>query len=161
MVLAKSYLLCSKTQLLHGSHFKQKRAKVLITVVRVVAKSSELAYLQFIQQLERCQSMRANRKYRHLHGTPHFMTYFSYLDLCLQVHTGNLKSLSSGKRCVKYKFLAHRIRISEILPWDGKSYLTHTILPRLSCEGFINCCIETHADCRQVTSLLCLSDVLF
>ena len=129
-------------------------------MVRVVAKSSELAYLQFIQQLEMCQSMRANRKYRHFHGTTHFMTYFSYLDLCLQVHTGNLKSLSSGKRCVKYEFLAHRIRISEILPWDGKSYLTHAILPRLPCEGFINYCIETHADCRQVTSLLCLSDVL-
>ena len=27
-------------------------------------------------------------------------------------------------------FLAHRIRISEILPWDRKSYLTHAILPR-------------------------------
>ena len=26
--------------------------------------------------------------------------------------------------------LAHRIRISEILPWDRKSYLTHAILPR-------------------------------
>ena len=31
--------------------------------------------------------------------------------------------------------LAHRIRISEILPWDRKSYLTHAILPRLSREG--------------------------
>ena len=29
-------------------------------------------------------------------------------------------------------FLAHRIRIhvSEILPWDRKSYLTHAILPQ-------------------------------
>ena len=34
--------------------------------------------------------------------------------------------------------LAHRIRISEILPWDRKSYLTHAILPRLSPEGFIH-----------------------
>ena len=34
-------------------------------------------------------------------------------------------------------FLAHRIRLSEILPWDRKSYLIHAILPRLSCEGFI------------------------
>ena len=33
--------------------------------------------------------------------------------------------------------LFHRIRISEILPWDRKSYLTHAILPRLSHEGFI------------------------
>ena len=29
-------------------------------------------------------------------------------------------------------FLAHRIRISEILPWVRKSYLTHAILPRLT-----------------------------
>ena len=34
--------------------------------------------------------------------------------------------------------LAHRIRISEILPWDRKSYLTHAILPRLSPEGYIH-----------------------
>ena len=34
--------------------------------------------------------------------------------------------------------LAHRIRISEILPWDRKSYLTHAILLRLSYEGFIH-----------------------
>ena len=34
-------------------------------------------------------------------------------------------------------FLAHRIRISEILPWDRKSYLIQAILPRLSCEGYI------------------------
>ena len=35
-------------------------------------------------------------------------------------------------------FLAHRIRISEILPWDTKSYLTQAILPRLSREGYIH-----------------------
>ena len=35
-------------------------------------------------------------------------------------------------------FLAHRIEISEIFPWDRKSNLTHAILPRLSCEGFIH-----------------------
>ena len=34
--------------------------------------------------------------------------------------------------------LAHRIRISEIIPWDRKSYLTHAILPRLSREGYIH-----------------------
>ena len=32
----------------------------------------------------------------------------------------------------RYIFLAHRIRLSEILPWDRKSYLTHAILPRMS-----------------------------
>ena len=34
--------------------------------------------------------------------------------------------------------LAHRIQISEILPWDRKPYLTHAILPRLSREGYIH-----------------------
>ena len=33
--------------------------------------------------------------------------------------------------------LAHRIKISEILSWDVKSYLTHAILPRLSREGSV------------------------
>ena len=32
-------------------------------------------------------------------------------------------------------FLAHWIGVSEILPWDRKSYLTHAILLRLSREG--------------------------
>ena len=35
-------------------------------------------------------------------------------------------------------FLTHWIRISEILTWDRKSYLTHAILPRLSREGYIH-----------------------
>ena len=34
--------------------------------------------------------------------------------------------------------LGHRIRISDILPWDRKSYLTQAILPRLSREGYIH-----------------------
>ena len=53
-------------------------------------------------------------------------------------------------------FLALQISISEILPWDRKSYLTQDILTRLSCIG----CIGTHAHDRQVTSLLCQSDVI-
>ena len=32
-------------------------------------------------------------------------------------------------------FLAHRVRISAVLPWDRKFYLTHVMVPRLSCEG--------------------------
>ena len=40
--------------------------------------------------------------------------------------------------CAGKEFLAHRIRISEILPWNRKCYLTHAILPRLSREGFIH-----------------------
>ena len=38
-------------------------------------------------------------------------------------------------------FLAHRIRISEILPWDRKSYLTHAILPRASSDVIMRNCI--------------------
>ena len=34
--------------------------------------------------------------------------------------------------------LADWIGISEILPWDRKSYLTHPILPRLSGEGYMH-----------------------
>ena len=34
--------------------------------------------------------------------------------------------------------LAHWIRISETLPWDRKSHLTHAILTRLSHEGYIH-----------------------
>ena len=49
-------------------------------------------------------------------------------------------------------FLAHQIQISEILPGDIKSYLTHVILPRLSREDYIGC-IGTHAHGCQVTSL--------
>ena len=39
---------------------------------------------------------------------------------------------------VDNSILAHRIRISEILPWDRNSYLTNAILPRLSREGYIH-----------------------
>ena len=39
---------------------------------------------------------------------------------------------------VRFLFLAHWVRISEIIPWDRNSYLTHAILPRLSREGFIH-----------------------
>ena len=57
-------------------------------------------------------------------------------------------------------FLAHCIRISEIF-----SQIENLILPRLSDTGchvratYIGC-IGTHAHGRQVTSLLCLSDVI-
>ena len=55
-----------------------------------------------------------------------------------------------------FDLLAHWIRISEILPWDRKSYLTHAILPRLTREGYTHIgCIGTHAHCRQVKALLC------
>ena len=37
--------------------------------------------------------------------------------------------------CNRTKFLAGPIRISELLPWDRKSYLTHAILPMLSYPG--------------------------
>ena len=58
-------------------------------------------------------------------------------------------------------FLAHRIRISEILPWDTKSYLTHMLsYPGCHMRAIYIGCIRTHAHGRQVTSLLCLSDVI-
>ena len=49
--------------------------------------------------------------------------------------------------------LAYLIRISEILPWDRKSYLTQAILPRLSREDYIN---WLHWDSRTWSS----SDVI-
>ena len=56
--------------------------------------------------------------------------------------------------CARTPFLANRIRISEIIPWVRKPYLTQAFLSRLSREGYIGC-IGTHAHGRQVTSLLC------
>ena len=38
-------------------------------------------------------------------------------------------------------FFAHRIRISEILPWDRKSYLSHAILLRTSSNVIMCNCI--------------------
>ena len=53
-----------------------------------------------------------------------------------QTQTADLPTQGLIQLC--QEFLAHRIRISEILPWDRKSYLTHAILPRVSREGFIH-----------------------
>ena len=64
--------------------------------------------------------------------------------------TSDLNQAAETERC----FLAHRIRISEILHWDRKSYLTHAILPTPRGATYIGC-IGTHAHGRQVTSLLC------
>ena len=58
--------------------------------------------------------------------------------------------VSSLRDCAVHFFHAHRIMISEILPWDRNPYLTHVILPRL-CIG----CIKTHTHGRQVTSWVC------
>ena len=60
----------------------------------------------------------------------------------------------------EFVFLAHRIRISEILLWDKQSYQTHSILHRLSWRASYIGCIGTRAHCRQVTSLLCFSGVI-
>ena len=51
--------------------------------------------------------------------------------------------------------LAHRIRISEILPWDRKSYLTHAIFTGCHVRATYIGCIGTQAHGCQVTSLLC------
>ena len=52
--------------------------------------------------------------------------------------------------------------MSEILPWDRKSYLNHAILPSTGCHvrAIYIACIGTQAHVHQVTSLLCLSDVI-
>ena len=42
-------------------------------------------------------------------------------------------------------FLAHRIRISEILPWDIKSYLTLSILLRTSINVSMCNCIKAYS----------------
>ena len=55
----------------------------------------------------------------------------SNLDSVIKIHHLELK-VQKYQLDAKVKFLAHRIRISEILPWDRKSYLTHAILPRTS-----------------------------
>ena len=52
-------------------------------------------------------------------------------------------------------FLAHGIRIFEILPWDRKSYLTNFSYPGYHVRVTYIGCIGTHAHGRQVTSLLC------
>ena len=54
-------------------------------------------------------------------------------EQCALVRAGVLLRLN-----MEYLFLQHQIGISEILPWDRKSYLTHAILLRLSCEGNIH-----------------------
>ena len=68
-----------------------------------------------------------------------------YLNICSRgnKHLADkiFRANSIGRIKAKYSdtfILAHRIRISEILPWDRKSYLTHAILPRLSREGYIH-----------------------
>ena len=56
--------------------------------------------------------------------------------------------------------LAHLIRIPEILPWDRKSYLTLLSYPGCHVRATYIGCIGTPAYGRQVTSLLCQSDVI-
>ena len=48
-----------------------------------------------------------------------------------------VKSQISLSSVQEVAFIAHRIRIPEILPWDRNFYLTQAILPRLSREGYI------------------------
>ena len=61
----------------------------------------------------------------------------SYCMACVSVREGTgRQSYEHACICEIPDVLAHRIRISEILPWDRKSYLTQAILPRLSREGY-------------------------
>ena len=52
--------------------------------------------------------------------------------------------------------LAHRIMVSDILSWDRKSYLTHAILPWLSCESYNIVCIVTHATLSSSDTIVLL-----
>ena len=47
-------------------------------------------------------------------------------------HKINVHATISARAFNILVILAHRIRISEILHWDRRSYLTHAILPRTS-----------------------------
>ena len=48
--------------------------------------------------------------------------------------------------------LAHRIRITDIVSWDKKSYLTYDILRGLSREGCTLVVLEPTRQSRQMTS---------
>ena len=63
-------------------------------------------------------------------GRPYLIE--SIPDLCLLLYFIDFLLMDG------FRILGHQIRISEILPWDRKSYLTHAILPRLSREGYIH-----------------------
>ena len=65
--------------------------------------------------------------------------------------TVTVVDLRNGR--VSYGFLfAHRKRISDILSWDRKSYLTHFTLPRLTREGCTLAVLELTRHSRQLTS---------
>ena len=83
--------------------------------------------------------------------------YFKY-----RLIISNWKLLTCDENFFVNVILAHRIRISKILPWDRKSYLTHAILPRLSREGYIHLLYRSSRTWSpsEVTSLLCKSDVI-
>ena len=46
--------------------------------------------------------------------------------------------VTTNSECGGHIILAHWTSISEILPWNKKSYLPQAILPRLSREGYIH-----------------------
>ena len=82
--------------------------------------------------------------------------WFAFYNVCPEQVSYSCAFTCNIIKCV----LAHRIRISEILPWDKKSYLTHAILHRLSRDGYIhwlywNSRTLEHAHCRQVASFIC------
>ena len=50
--------------------------------------------------------------------------------------SGSMFACDAKQRSCGRIFLAHRIRMSEIVLWDRNSYPTHVILHRLSREAF-------------------------
>ena len=73
-------------------------------------------------------------------------------DIVLSVLSGLAIILLRKRELVLAQVLAHQIRTSEILPWDRKSYLTHGILPRLSCESCTLVVLECMRHSRQMRS---------
>ena len=57
----------------------------------------------------------------------------------------NSKNIFAIQYWNKRQFSCHQIRISQILPWDRKSYLNHAILPRTSSYVIIWNCILTYS----------------
>ena len=86
-----------------------------------------------------------NQLYRDVQAGLHLFLHLKYLSSITGPNYSDRRNV----------FLAHWIRTSEILPWDRNSDLTHTILPRLSHEGYIHWLYwNSRTNGSQMTSLL-------
>ena len=96
-----------------------------------------------------------NKSYQKLYINPHSLTYTHqdagitykmYLEanqfhrwkpFCVMYKINHVILHPDNEGSGPYSFLAHQIRLSEILPWNRKSYLTHAFLPRASSNVII------------------------